>query len=212
MRVNPKTFLIACAILLSFTTTYAQPKFRAGLIVGLNGSQISGDNMAGFNKGGLLAGLYVDYPFNEYWSGGFEMLFNMKGSKDSSGGIGTWVELELGYIEIPLIVKCHLNKKFELYGGPTAGYLMYSVFYPKGSGLGGTETADFLKKYDFGACIGFTYNFADHFSATLRYENSLVTFGTGTANSVYSGVPVNTGLLNIVATGGIYYHFFSNKL
>ena len=33
-----------------------------GLILGLSTSQVSGDNLGGFNKAGLLAGAFVNIP------------------------------------------------------------------------------------------------------------------------------------------------------
>jgi opacity protein-like surface antigen len=222
MKLISKTLLVLGLFLLPFTTIYAQ-KFKAGIIIGMNGSQINGDNMAGFNKGGFLGGIYVDYPFNKSWSGGFEMDFTMKGSKrtysDSNGvataGPGSWDDLELGYLEVPIFAKYHFNKHFEVYFGPAFGLLMYSTWYPGQGSIGnqgGEAKADFLRSYDISFTGGVTYNFAEHFSATVRYSNSLISIGTGSYNSLLSNSPINNGLTNIVISGALVYHFWPQNL
>ena len=178
--------------------------------------------MVGFNKGGVMAGLYVDYRFTPTWSGSFEMLYDMKGSKrlytvDANGNAvsdigGSWDQLNLSYLEIPFLAHYHLNKNFEIYAGPAIGILISSSYYPGQASIGsigGEAPADFLKSYDFSGYFGVTYHFAAHWSGTVRYNNSLISFANGKSNPYGY---INTGLTNIVITGGIYYDFVENKL
>jgi hypothetical protein len=212
MLLSTKLIPFYCLFLLISATSYSQKHFQSGILAGMNGSQINGDQMAGFDKGGFMGGIYVDFPFSEKWSGGFEMLFTMKGSRRSistdslgnvSRGPGLWDNLELGYVEVPFLARYHFSSRVEAYAGPSAALLLYSSYTPD---RGGEAPANFLRNYDIGICGGISYTFLPHFSFTLRYTNSITTIGTGKANLITA--PVNTGLLNIVASGAVYYHFF----
>ena len=66
--------------ILCFTMTSAQ-NFDAGLIGGFSTSQVTGDNLSGFDKLGSRFGAYISYPINKKMSYQMEMQFLQKGSK-----------------------------------------------------------------------------------------------------------------------------------
>ena len=84
-----KAFLIWCCIL-STMAVQAQIMhgnkddnfrvFDAGVIVGMNFTQVHGDNLAGFNKFGLNTGAIAHINLNKSWSVSFEVLYTQKGS------------------------------------------------------------------------------------------------------------------------------------
>lgn len=204
---------LACFANISSSNAQQDKRFHSGLLLGLNGSQISGDAMAGFDKGGLLGGLYVSFPFTEKWSGQFEMLYTQKGSakrfteQDPYPG-KYWNLLKIDYIEVPFLAKYNITDRWEVYAGLSAAYLMNKYLEDSY----GSRDVDFIRKTDFCVYGGGSYHLTPRLSATLRYSNSILSISNGNSNLSFTGLnPINTGLINIVASFGIYYHFIPNK-
>ena len=57
--VKKFTVLLFCGFL---TLSIQAQNFGGGLIAGLSTSQVAGDNLAGFNKIGMMAGAFVTFP------------------------------------------------------------------------------------------------------------------------------------------------------
>ena len=56
--------------------------FNGGLIGGISTSQVSGDNLSGYNKAGLFLGLFSETPVSSITNLKMEMNFIQKGSKN----------------------------------------------------------------------------------------------------------------------------------
>ncbi len=88
--------------------------------VGMNLTQVDGDDFFGFNKIGLNVGPMVILPFgkNKNWSVSMELLYSQKGSyhKGSSDSIISYTyKLVQDYAEIPVLV--HFTDKKLISGG-----------------------------------------------------------------------------------------------
>src|SRR5436853_3326713 len=86
--------------------THAQ-NFHAGAFGGISTSQVSGDNLGGFDKAGLYAGSFVNMPAGEKWLLQMEITYIQKGSRPSksdeeAGFPGVFPTLN--YAEVPLIL------------------------------------------------------------------------------------------------------------
>ncbi len=82
-----KSSFIIVLLLITFHLTYSQV-FKGEIIVGGNVTQVDGDEVFGYKKVGINAGLGVMYPFSfkkgnkdKNWGLSMEMLFNQKGSR-----------------------------------------------------------------------------------------------------------------------------------
>ena len=53
----------------------------AGLVAGLNASQIDGDDLAGFDKVGLTGGIKTTMEFESVWRMNMEFLYSERGSR-----------------------------------------------------------------------------------------------------------------------------------
>ncbi len=97
------TILIASLFLLPYTSQ-AQG-FNASILAGFTASQIDGDNLAGFDKLGLVGGLRVTRNINDRYYGGLEFLFDQRGSQSeiTLGTPSDQSRTHLDYIEIPFI-------------------------------------------------------------------------------------------------------------
>jgi len=203
-----------------------QTHFTGGLFLGVNGTQIDGDKMAGFNKSGLAAGGYLNFMIDRYWSLQMEFLYMRKGSRasyniDSATLISgnnlpdtpIWRVLRINYFEVPIMIQYNITKRVYASAGLSFGYLVgvYREDYYSGQD---NQNISFLKNTEYGANIGIGYFLTPHLTAYLRYSQSILPINQPNTYVSYGGVTSNltyayltNGLYNIVFTAGIYYNF-----
>jgi len=103
-------------------------RILGGLSAGINLSQVDGDEIYGFHKIGFNGGPSVIIPFtkNKKWSVTLELLFSQKGShqnvgpNDTTGQPKPYYNLNLDYVEIPVLV--HFTDKKIIAGGVGFSY------------------------------------------------------------------------------------------
>lgn len=187
--------LIACIAVGLIMVPLASAQFKAGILGGATFAQVDGDQLSGYNKSGLFGGIYVNYPVKKHWEAGFEILYIMKGSKETTDPDNpkpTLFRLRYDYIEFPLKVS-YVRDKFTAYAGPTIGVNVQA----KRDELGlGWMDAD-IRKMEFGSVIGAHYHLSDRFGIGLRHQNSLVRVGDAYPNG-----------LNIWYRAGLYNRLF----
>lgn len=163
-----KVFLLTA--LLCNLSIFAQ-KFEAGFLGGFSASQISGDGLAGFDKGGARLGAYISYPLkNKRINFEVGMQYLQKGSKQPSGepGISNY-NINLQYLEVPFTVNYSLKSGLLLETGIGAGILVnYTEENANGTLLGespNTLALDFL--------CGIQYQLFEQLKINVRYGNSI---------------------------------------
>jgi hypothetical protein len=163
-----KVFLLTA--LLCNLSLFAQ-KFEAGFVGGFSASQISGDGLAGFDKGGARLGAYISYPLqNKRINFEVGMQYLQKGSKEPSGerGISNY-NMNLHYVEVPFTVNYSLKNGLLLETGVGAGILVnYTEENANGTLLGespNTLALDFL--------CGIQYQLFEQLKINVRYGNSI---------------------------------------
>jgi opacity protein-like surface antigen len=163
-----KVFLLTA--LLCNLSIFAQ-KFEAGFVGGFSASQISGDGLAGFDKGGARLGAYISYPLkNKRINFEVGMQYLQKGSKQPSGerGISNY-NINLQYLEVPFTVNYSLKSGLLLETGIGAGILVnYTEENANGTLLGespNTLALDFL--------CGIQYQLFEQLKINVRYGNSI---------------------------------------
>ena len=163
-----KVFLLTA--LLCNLSLFAQ-KFEAGFVGGFSASQISGDGLAGFDKGGARLGAYISYPLqNKRINFEVGMQYIQKGSKEPSGerGISNY-NMNLHYVEVPFTVNYSLKNGLLLETGIGAGILVnYTEENANGTLLGespNTLALDFL--------CGIQYQLFEQLKINVRYGNSI---------------------------------------
>ncbi|CAN5202953.1 hypothetical protein BH09BAC5_BH09BAC5_13670 [soil metagenome] len=150
----------------------AQNTFHAGLIAGVNGSQIHGNSYSGFNQAGIVGGGFVcsDPKANAYFQ--IEIQYSMKGSRKIAHpdkGDYDIFELRMNYVEVPFLARVNFRKLyFEI--GETVGFLAgirewddYGEIQPTG-----------FRKWETALIIGTGINLNDYWYADLRYTNSII--------------------------------------
>lgn len=176
--------------------------FDAGLVGGINFTQVHGDNLAGFNKIGINTGAIAHINFNPNWSLSFEVLYTQKGSAtypDPNDLSAFEYKLKMQYAEIPVLINYNDKNRLIFSAG-----LAYGRLFGAEEVINGNETPNIeeaLTSTDLSYVFGGTMLIGEtrHFGANFRYQQSFITIG----ESAQSNVP---GLINVVLSlRGIYY-------
>ncbi|WP_027377421.1 porin family protein [Kaistella palustris] len=137
-----------------------------GAKAGMNISSLS--NFDGSkSKVGLNAGIFMNAPLAADFSIQPELLYNMKGAKES-GGDGT---INIDYISVPVMFQYNATPQFYLEAGPEFGFVVGSKF--KGSGLS-VDFKDGTESFDVGLGLGAGYYFIPQLGLTARYVAGLM--------------------------------------
>ena len=163
-----KVFLLTA--LLYNLSLFAQ-KFEAGFVGGFSASQISGDGLAGFDKGGARLGAYISYPLkNKRINFEVGMQYLQKGSKQPSGerGISNY-NINLQYLEVPFTVNYSLKSGLLLETGIGAGIL---VNYTE-ENANGTLLGESPNKLALDFLCGIQYQLFEQLKINVRYGNSI---------------------------------------
>ncbi|HMT00106.1 MAG TPA: porin family protein [Saprospiraceae bacterium] len=191
--------LFAVGLFLMVISEGLSQNFYGSMVLGVNASQIDGDNAAGFNKPGLTGGFKIDYPISASLDISAELLYSSRGSRDNRENI----KIDLNYIEMPLIVSFrdwYVEKgdydKVRVDGGFSYGYLFSAESNENSLGPFVNE----LKKHDVSFVTGVAYMFTPKWGVNLRYTRSLF--------KMLSGADFEQGgLLGYFVTLRGEYHF-----
>ena len=174
-KIIPK-ILVLSFVLVLFTKIQAQD-FRAGLQIGMTGTQVTGDNYQGFNKAGFFGGFFVNRPIGRLGEGQLEINFIQKGSRKNakpSDGIYDSYLLRLNYIEVPVFYKFSIVKGLKVEAGLMLAYLInWRQFDENGEFFKNPSVADF-NKFDFSGFAGLNYKINEHWGFSLRYSYSIL--------------------------------------
>lgn len=122
-----KNALFFLLFLLFASASHAQD-FKLGFKLGVNGAQLDGDGIGGYNKAGLYAGLFVARDFNErvFWQ--LEMAYSGKGSqrvlRPDNLDEGPWLRLSMHYIDIPFTVHYRYKPNWSFHAGMGVNFLV----------------------------------------------------------------------------------------
>ena len=113
--------LLCCGFLT--ISTQAQD-FGGGVILGLSTSQVGGDDLGGFNKAGVLVGVFANKKISAVLSFQMEMTFIQKGSNNPNMNENSYSDISLSYVEIPLLLKYQQNSTIAIEGGIETAFLI----------------------------------------------------------------------------------------
>ncbi len=195
---------IVCLILgICSTGQLAGQVFKGQAFVGFSAAQLEGDNLAGFDKFGLHAGVQVLYSVTEKTSVGVELLYNQKGSREGIFSSNPERSTQLQYFEIPLIAQIEdwYNEEdgyYRIQGhvGLTYGYL----FNAESDNALFSEGISQFNTSDIGFLCGAGFRINKRIEIVARYQRSF--------NQVYKSEDLITGgLLNyswVLRTGILF--------
>lgn len=197
-----KQILIALGFLLMANFVVAQ-RFDAGLIAGFNGTQVEGDNLKGYNKAGILAGLFVQTDIAPAVVAGMEIKFSQKGSRrpfnPKQPDIDKYV-MRLDYIDIPLFMAFRTNDRSMIIGGIAPGVLIHSKELNTDGEIPEPDRQDF-NTFDLQPFVGFQFDFLENASVDLRFALSIIPSSDKSETNYY----FHNGLFNNVISLAVYY-------
>jgi hypothetical protein len=206
-RLNKIIFYLFFIALTTVQYAYAQ-KFIGGALFGMNASQVSGDNLGGYDKVGITGGVTVSRKLTEKSELEMRITYSAKGSRDVPNyekGKYSAYYLRLKYIEVPVFYR-YKFKKIWLMGGISGGYLIRSSIanengpFPEFS----AENRPF-NKYEVCTHYGISLPFEDHWE--IEFKSSDTFFLLPIRNHASNGKYLfDRGQLNSVLTFSLKYY------
>ncbi len=174
--------LTLCLLLASFSLE-AQT-FKAGLILGLNASQIDGDDVGGYSNPGLRAGIRASTMLsNEKLQLDTDMLFSQRGSRPSANevnSIGLDWSFRMDYVEVPVTLRYSdwYVEDGDYYKVYAKGGLSYGRFFrSKHSDLSPFRNIDeYINNNDLSITAGMGVYLKKHLQAEINYTRSIFPF------------------------------------
>lgn len=162
--------LSLCLLMALFTSiTVKAQEFHFGAKAGLNYAFVSGSDVTDTDPTFKYhAGLLFNYTFAKTLSIQPELLYSVKGYG------GDKDELDLSYVDIPILLKVKFLDIFSVHAGPQFGYLLAADSKFDGET---SDVKDNFKDFDLGAAIGAEYEMPLGLSFGLRYTFSITSIG-----------------------------------
>jgi len=160
--------LLFCGFL---TLSIKGQNFGGGLIAGVSTSQVAGDMLGGFNKIGILAGVYTNLKVKESWRLQFEMTYIQKGSRNPKIHINHINEITLSYVEVPISINLQQKENLGVEVGILPAFIISSKMNDDYSEINISPT---FEKYDFGVFAGINYHLSSNIILNSRISNSII--------------------------------------
>jgi hypothetical protein len=189
--------LLAILICVFSINIHAQ-NFGGGLILGLSASQVSGDNLGGFNKAGLLVGGFIDLQLSKTLKGQMEMTFIQKGSNNPKMNENSYSDISLSYVEIPLLLKYQQSNIIAIETGFETAFLINAY----DNDLYGKITNRPFNKTDISIFIGMDYYINTKLILNSRISNSIIPIRAHASGATFQ---LNKGQYNSVLSFSLHY-------
>ena len=181
--MNARILITLLFVFTVFSLEGQGERFKAGIIVGFNASQIDGDNVGGYSQPGIRAGIRASTILKKKWRVDTDILFSQRGSRTSETDLNygePFFSFRMDYVELPVslrfsdwYVKSEDYHKVFVKAGLTYGRL----FRTKHSELSGFELLDEdLRDNDLAVNFGLGFYPRKHLLAELTYTRSFYPF------------------------------------
>ena len=170
--MNRSIFLL---ILLTLSGFAFPQNFDGGLLAGITATQVDGDGYGGYDRVGLVAGVWVSRPINNDFAVRTELKFIQKGSyhkfTDGAGGTIGFYSLRLNYIDLPFFIEYHFRDDVVPFVGISTGFL-WRAFESNAEGSYPEEDIAMFRKVEVAGTAGVEYKISRNFSlcASMSYS------------------------------------------
>jgi len=175
-------------------------------MLGFNGSQVDGDSQSGYDKFGLMGGVFIFTPVSRNFDLQFEIEYMGKGAQSVNNGVDdgyvTQFTINLQYIEMPVILRYNTIKNFGFEGGLGFGYL-FSSSETLSSALNTNQIT--FKPFELSGILGFNYHINQAYSVVARYSYSFTSIAHTFNNP--NDILLGSGLYNNLFSIGLCYQF-----
>lgn len=177
--------ILTLSILLISSSSVFSQRFSAGIVGGVNASQIDGDNLAGFDKLGLTGGIKAVINFESVFDLNVEFLFTQKGSRPDifNPEYDPDINIRLNYAEIPVYVTLSdwwqeedQYHKVSAHAGLSYGRLIsartFDYYNPPEQSL--DNLVPFFNDNDLSWLVGANYRMSKNWGITGRYTREII--------------------------------------
>lgn len=165
-------------------------------------SQVSGDNLGGFNKAGLYIGVFTELPISKIANIKMEMNFIQKGSNNPKMNKNGIPDISTSYVEIPISVNYYQNELTSIEVGLQTAILLQGHDNDIFGEVPETQSTPFYK-YDVGAFIGISRHLSEKLILNSRISNSILPIRPHASGSTYF---LNRGQTNSVLSFTLNYY------
>jgi len=183
--------------------------FRSGIQAGMNGSQVTGDALAGFHKAGIFAGIFVNHPAGNIGELQMEINFTQKGSRKNAKpdeGIYDSYLMRLNYIAVPVFYKFNIKEPLSIDLGLEFAYLINAKEKDINGWIEPDPTVPYFKNIDFSIFAGLGVDLNENIRFVMRYSYSVLPIRERPPGNYYYGY-WDAGQYNEVITATFQYKF-----
>ncbi|MDP2723452.1 MAG: outer membrane beta-barrel protein [Bacteroidales bacterium] len=213
-------FILLFALFVASSLQVNAQIIKTEAIVGLNLTQVEGDEVAGFKKPGLNVGAGVLIPFGKKWDLSFEVTYNQKGANegvqyhDTVNNIPTTgaYKLRLNYAEIPVLIHFTDKDLLTIGAGFAYGQLVGVQEWEHGRKVESTSlNSNTYNRSDFSYLIDVRIKIKGPLKFSFRYQNSLAKIRTREFINNSTGAIWTRDQYNKVLTFRLIYVFNESK-
>lgn len=179
--IYKRSIVLLCLCLMMGTGLSYGQGFKGGLTFGITGSQINGDDIAGYDKFGLMAGVFVyttKNPEQAFKTGAYYIGKGSRKRENPDQGDYHTIKNHLDYVEIPFLY-LYRWERFSAEGGLAAAYLIRGFIEEDGYRIHGDYN---FNPYDFSAILGMNFMLSEQLSSGLRLSYSVLPIRSETRN------------------------------
>ena len=201
-------FSVLIGLLLLGSSVQSQ-SFGGGTIFGISTSQVGGDDISGFNKVGLLLGVFAKRKLSDLTAFQMEITYIQKGSNNPKMNEIDHpnylkADISMSYIEIPFLIQYKQSDKINIEGGILLAWLI-NGYYNDLSGKIPSENLPFTEN-DIGLFVGIDYKYSKKISLNSRISNSIIPIGSEDYNTVNVFNSTLKGKYNSVISFALHYN------
>ena len=202
--------LIIIVVLITSAKSYAQ-RIMGAVIAGVNATQVDGDEVFGYHKFGLNAGLAAIVPFDDHWAISIENIYSQKGAHQRSvylDSLDGSYDLKLNYLDVPVLLQ-YTDKDIATFGaGMSWGRLVGITEQRNGYPLTGTTLqSGIYQSSDFNILLDVKFRIIDRLRFNVRYAYSIRPIATREVIDSKTGKPNIRDQYNGMFTFRLYYVF-----
>jgi hypothetical protein len=201
--------LLFILLLTTFCSTSFSQIFKGEAIVGMNVSQVDGDETYGYHKAGFQGGVGVVAPIYKNWSLSLETLYSQKGSKlkpqfyDSLDGS---YHLKLDYAVVPFMIQYTDKENVSAGVGVSWGRLVNVDEFKNGYRVDSvTLTSGVFDRDDWSAFGDVRVRVYKNLIMNMRYEHSIDKIATRTVIDSQGGAPNERDFYNVLWSFRLIY-------
>ena len=184
-----------------FTFFSFSQNFKGGVIAGVSTSQVSGDNLGGFNKAGLFLGVFTELPISDISNIKMEINYIQKGSNNPKMFENNIPDISTSYVEVPISIHYYQNEITAFEAGIQTAFLLNFSDNDEYGPIPNDQSIAF-NKVDLGAFIGMNYHLTDNILLNSRISNSILPVRPHASGAIYQ---LNRGQYNSVLSFTLHY-------